>query len=349
MNVNREYVEVAVFGVGGWARQVLLPALVSSPGVRVVACVDTAVGSAAAASAFGVGDVYRTLDELVDAHPDLDLLVIAAPDHLHVPAARVALTRGIAVYCEKPVGNSAAAAEELAALAEAAAVPATVGFSFRYSPAVRALRSDLDAGLLGDVWLVELFEHNPQFHPDLGRPMNWKGDPAYVAAGALLEYGSHVLDLCQWLFGPVSEVSGNLMRIRPDARVDDVATLQLRFANGTGGTLLCGWVLTGGYPGITVRVHASAGLAEVRLSDLVDGAQRYARYRPDGTALPVAELPPLADGPGAYARLHLADLLATMRSGVTVSSTLPTLRHAALTHRVVEAALAATAEWRPVR
>jgi predicted dehydrogenase len=340
-------IEVAVFGTGGWARQVLLPAL-QAPDVHVVACADIE-NAEEAARIFKIDNVYRTLDELLAAHPDLDLLVIAAPDHLHVTAARAALTRGIAVYCEKPLGNDAADAAELAALAEAAGLPATVGYSFRYSPAVQALRADLESGVLGDVWLVELFEHNPQFHPTLGRPMNWKGDPAYVAAGALLEYGSHVLDLCQWLFGPVAEVSSNLVRVRPGAQVDDLATLQLRFANGISGTLLCGWVLTGGYPGITLRVHTSAGLAEVTVSDLVEGGQRYTRQRPDGTTIPVADLPALVGGAGAYARPHVADLLAAMRPGGTESPTLPTLRHAALTHRVVAAALAAAAGWQPIR
>jgi predicted dehydrogenase len=339
---------VAVFGAGGWARQVLLPALTSTPDVQVVACVDTAADNAAAA--FGISDTYRTLDELFAAHTDLDLLVIAAPDHLHVDAVRAALSRGIAVYCEKPLGNSPTAADELADLAEAAAVPATVGYSFRYSPAVQALRSDLADGVLGDVWLIELHEHNAQFHPLLGKPMNWKGDAAYVAAGALLEYGSHVLDLGQWLLGPVAEVSSNLVRVLPGAQVDDLATLQLRFASGASGTLLCSWLLTGGYPGITIRLHTSTGLAEVRLSDLLDGtAQQYRRWHPDGTPLPVTELPAPATDPGQYARLHLADLLGTLRTSGTASSTLPTLRHAALTHRVLAAAIAATSEWQEVR
>jgi predicted dehydrogenase len=328
-------IRAAVFGVGGWARQVLIPALNQAPDVDVVAGVDP-VSTA-------INPTYRTLDELFAAHPDLDLLVIAAPDHLHVDAARAALSRGIAVYCEKPLGNSPAAAEELAALAESKGIPATVGYSFRYAPAMRALREDLATGRLGDVWLIELYEHNAQFHPLLGKPMNWKGDAAYVAAGALLEYGSHVLDLCQWLVGPVAAVSSNLVRVLPDAQVDDLATLQLRFANGSSGTLLCSWVLTGGYPGITIRVHTSTGLAEVRLSD---GTDQYTLSHPDGTKLPVAELPALTD---ACAKLHLDDLLATMRAGGTVSATLPTLRHAALTHRVLEAAIGATDEWRSVR
>lgn len=333
---RREEIGVAVVGVGGWARQVLLPVLTSTPGVGVVAHVDPA------------GSGYATVDELFATGQRVDLVVIAAPDHVHVDAARAALTRGIAVYCEKPLGNSATAAEELADLADAAGVPATVGYSFRYGPAVRALRADLTVGRLGEVWLVELFEHNPQFHPAVGRPMTWKGDPAYAAAGALLEYGSHVLDLCQWLLGPVAAVSSDLVRVRPGARLDDLATMQLRFAGGPSGTLLASWVLTGGYPGITVRLHTSAGLAEVRMSDRVPGGQSYTRHAPDGTPIPVAPLPPLGTDAGPYARRHLADLLAALREGGSPSPTLPTLRDAAATHRVLAAALRATAAWQDV-
>lgn len=314
-----------MFGVGGWARQTLVPALDGL--ADVVASVDPVPDNS-------IGTRYDTLDQLFDAH-EIDLLVVASPDHLHVDAVRAALTRGVAVYCEKPCGTSASAVAELATLAT---VPATVGYSFRYAPAIQALRRDLRDGTLGDVWLIELFEHNPQFHPTLGRPMNWKGDPAFASAGALLEYGSHVIDLCQWLLGPVCAVSSDLIRIRPDAKLDDVATLQLRFASGVAGTLLCGWVLTGGYPGITVRLHTSTGLAEVVLS----GGQRYRRSRPDGTPIPTAE-PPSSDG--NYARLHLGDLIATMTEP---SDSLPTLHDAARTLRVVDAALRATERWQSV-
>lgn len=334
-------IRTAVFGAGGWARQTLLPALAGLPDVDVVAAVDPVAQHAKDA---GIGRVYASLDDLFGLHA-IDLLVVAAPDHLHVDAVYAALSRRVAVYCEKPCGNSPETVAQLARLAEATGVPATVGYSFRYSHAIQALRADLAAGLLGDVWLIELFEHNPQFHPVVGRPMNWKGDPARVAAGALLEYGSHVVDLCQWLLGPVSDVSANLVRIRPDARVDDVATLQLRFDGGVAGTLLCGWVLTGGYPGITIRLHTATGLAQVRLSDLVPQSQQYERYLPDGTALPVERLP-VQDGP--YARAHLADLVAGLRNGTPASATLPTLRDATRTHRVVAAALDATERWHSV-
>ncbi|HEX5120839.1 MAG TPA: Gfo/Idh/MocA family oxidoreductase [Pseudonocardiaceae bacterium] len=319
-------IRAGVFGVGGWARRTLLPALDGL--AEVVGGVDPEPGNVVDA---GIPHAYDSVESLFDAQ-DVDLLVVAAPDHVHVDAVRAALGRGIAVYCEKPCGNSAASIDELARVA--GATPATVGYSFRYSPAVQALRRDLTTGALGDVWLVELFEHNPQFHPTLGRPVNWKGDPSFAVAGSLLEYGSHVIDLGQWLLGPIAEVSANLIKVGADRGLDDIASLQLRFDSGVAGTLLCGWVLAGGYPGITIRVHTSEGLAEVALS----GGQRYRRCRPDGTPIPVPDLPESIN----YAHDHLRDLLGGDRG------TLPTLGDAARVLRVVAAALRATARWQSV-
>src|SRR5262249_33483298 len=149
-----------------------------------------------------------------------------APDKDHVVLAARALERGAAVYCEKPLTNSSMAARRLAALALTAGRPASVGYSFRYSPAIQALKRDLAAGRIGAPWLIELAEHNPQFHPLSGKPLNWKGDPASAGAGALYEYGSHVVDLALWLIGPIRRVSCRLSGVLAGARLDDIATLQ---------------------------------------------------------------------------------------------------------------------------
>ena len=167
--------------------------------------------------------------------------------------------RGSPSYCEKPLANDANEAERLADLAEQHDAHATVGYSFRYSPALQQMRGDLAAGRLGTPWLIELYEQNPQFHPAFGKPMNWKGDPAHAGAGALYEYGSHAIDLGYWLLGPVTDVATNFSRVLPGARLDDIATVQLTFASGAIGTLVASWVLTGSFPGIRVPAARVGG------------------------------------------------------------------------------------------
>ena len=341
-------ISAAVLGAGEWARSAHIPALLAAPDVDLVACADSDVERArAAAREFGIPAAYGSLDAMFASESDLSLLVIAAPDDVHPIAISAALDRKIAVFCEKPLANDVEIAESLSTLAERAGVPATVGYSFRYSPAVQALRADLAAGALGVPWLIEVAEHNAQFHPLLGKKMNWKGDPAHAAGGALFEYGSHVLDLCSWLLGPIESVTSHLVRVLPDAKLDDIATLQLKFAGGAAGTLVSSWLLTGGFPGIRIRLHSSQGLFEVELNDTVPNRERYVQYNLDGSVGHERDLPATITDRSSYARLHLADLLAELRiNGSTpTSSTLPTIRQAFETQRVLECALAATASW----
>lgn len=344
-------IRAAVLGTGFWAQAAHVPALRGISDLKLVACVGrTAESAERFAASEGIPNAFDSLDRLLESAECPDLLVVAGPDDIHPAATTAALRAGVAVFCEKPLANTAAVAEELASLAELTGVPATVGYSFRYGPAVQALKRDVASGRLGQPWLLELFEYNAQFHPRLGKPMNWKGDPAHAAAGALYEYGSHVVDLAGWVAGPVQEVSTSLTRVLPGARLDDIATIQMRLAGPAIGVLVCGWVLSGSIPGIRVRLHGSEGLGEVEMSQTLHGHQVYRRYELDGSVREEVELEPLGDPRSAYALRHLTDFVAKVRGDrPTHEGTLPTLADGARVQRVLEAALGATKRWVAVR
>jgi predicted dehydrogenase len=339
-------VRTAILGTGFWAQASLIPALAAQPGATVAAMVDTVPGQAARAAALVPGArPFASLDEAAAAAGPFDLVVIATPDRLHPPMVMRALDHGAAVFCEKPLANDAAAAWSLAAAAEAAARPATVGYSFRYSPALQALRGDIAAGRYGEPWLIQLAEHNPQFHPHAGKPLNWKGDPADAKAGALYEYGSHVVDLALWLLGPVQAVSSCLARVLPGARLDDIATLQMRFACGAAGTLVASWVMAGGFPGIAITLHGAEAVGEVRLDHRLPGGQSYRIGSPVAERLEEQHLAPLEDPRNDASRRHLADLLVIIAGRPGRTDTFPTFREGARAQDVLEASLAADGQW----
>lgn len=341
---------VALMGTGFWAGAAHLPALRALEDVAVTSVVGrTLEGAEAFARTFDIPRAFDSLEAAVSNGNRPDLVVVAAPDDVHPAACRLLFDAGIPVFCEKPLANEAGTAHELAALAASANVPNTVGYSFRYSPAVQAIRQDLAAGRLGTPWLIELSEYNAQFHPANGKPMNWKGDPAHATAGALFEYGSHVADLASWLVGPVREVSANLATVLPGARLDDIATLQLRFAEPAIGILVAGWVLTGSIPGIRIRLHGSEGLGEVELNETLPGGQAYRRYRLDGSVGEDVSLEPLGDLRAGYARRHLADFIAVLRgTPPAFEGTLPTFADGARVQDLLEAALAGQQVWSTV-
>ena len=337
--------KVALVGAGYWASQAHLPALLSLDAVEVVGVADPDVPRAQAlAHAHGIPLAAASLDELLDqVRPEV--VVIATPTETHAPLITAAIAAGAAVFCEKPLVNGARSAADLAAVARGAAAPCTVGYSFRYAPALQALRQDIRQGVLGEPWLLEMFEYNAQFHPSLGKPVGWKGDPAQARAGALLEYGSHLIDLAGWLAGDIEAVHSSFARVLPRARLDDIATLQVRFREPATGILVAGWVLSGGVPGIKVRFHGSEGLGEAEVGFARTGVHTYRRLMPNGCGEDVP-LTVETDGVWLYARRHLDDLLCRTRGLPSpYPGTLPTFDDGARVQHTIDAALQATAGW----
>jgi predicted dehydrogenase len=329
-------------------RSALLPALWAQKECKVVGC---AAADSAEADAFarevGIPQAFGSLEAMIADAGKLDLVVMATPDHAHASGIAAALNAGIAVYCEKPLANDPRSANELVALGRKTSVPATVGFSFRFNPALQALKRDLRAGRLGEPWLIELSEHNPQFHPAGGKALNWKGDPAMARGGALFEYGSHVIDVASWLLGPIARVSSRLQRILPNAKLDDIATLLFEFRSGATGTLIASWLLDGGFPGIRIRLHGSKALAEVWVDDRLPGGQRYQltpTLDPSPANQPVE--PMQADYRSDAASRHITDFVARVQGRQPGhGDTLPSLEDGAHVQSVMEAALNATATW----
>jgi predicted dehydrogenase len=337
--------KAALVGAGYWASQAHLPALLSLDGVEIIGIADPDVKRAQAlAHAHDIPLAVASLESLLD-HARPEVVVIATPTETHGPLITAAIAAGAAVFCEKPLVNSARIAADLAAVAHGAAAPCTVGYSFRYAPALQALQGDIRQGVLGEPWLLEMFEYNAQFHPSLGKPVGWKGDPKQARAGALLEYGSHLIDLAGWLAGDIEAVHSSFARVLPGARLDDIATLQMRFREPATGILVAGWVLSGGVPGIKVRFHGSKGLGEAEVGFARTGVHAYRRLMPDGRSEDV-QLTVETDGVWLYARRHLEDLLFRTRGLPTpYPGTLPTFTDGARVQQTIDAALQATDGW----
>lgn len=337
----------ALIGTGNWATSALLPALRAAGGVDVVACLGADLDEGQCfADRHQIPRAYAALDQML-ASEKLDVALVSTPDHLHADGVRALLEAGVAAYCEKPLSNDAAAAHGLVALQRQQKIPATVGYSFRFNPAIQAMKADLDSGKFGEIWLIELAEHNPQFHPHGGKPLNWKGDPRQAAGGALFEYGSHVVDMGAWLLGPITRVSSSLKKVLPGAKLDDIATLQLEFASGAQGLLISSWVLSGGFPGTRVKLHGSEAVGEVWIDDRLPDGQRYHFAPVVGPGGADQVIAPMGERRSDAAARHIAAFLAYVRDGAA-NVTLPTLAQAAHVQDVLAAALVADQQWQQI-
>src|SRR5687767_3476049 len=93
--------------------------------------------------------VHPSLGSLLTATPELDLLAIAAPTHLHARMTCAALARGVNVLCEKPLAGSFADALQVAEVHRTSPAFAAIGYQWSFSEAIQDLKRDVMAGLLG--------------------------------------------------------------------------------------------------------------------------------------------------------------------------------------------------------
>ncbi|MGW8994151.1 Gfo/Idh/MocA family protein [Streptomyces zhihengii] len=150
------------------------------------------------AAAYGVPRVSSDFREAFE--DEFDLVVVAAPVHLHAEIAGEALRRNKKVVCEKPLALTVESARSLAEAAGESGTAAMTMFQWRFHPAFGALRDLVAGGGLGRVVHVDLqFHHDFLAGPSTAFP--WRHDRSRAAAGAFADQGVHLFDLLNWLTG----------------------------------------------------------------------------------------------------------------------------------------------------
>jgi len=212
---------------------------------------------------------YPEMARAESALPDgIDFVIIATPNHLHLPVARAFLEAGIHVMCDKPLALSSDEAREFAAVVERSGRLFGLTHTYAGYPAVREARALVAAGALGTVrkvhveylqdWLMTPLEASGQ------KQAAWRSDPARSGlGGALGDIGTHAHHLAEFITGDqVVSVSADVSRFVEGRRLDDDANLLLRFANGAKGTLVCSQVCCGEENALQIRIYGTQAALE---------------------------------------------------------------------------------------
>src|SRR5215831_18757920 len=199
-----------------------------------------------AATSYGWQEHATSWEEVV-TRKDIDVVDICTPGDSHLPIALAAAEKKKVVFCEKPLANSVAQAEQMLSAVERNGVIHMLCHNYRRVPAVTLARQLIDAGILGELyhyrgtylqdWLV-----SPSF------PRVWRLEKAKAGSGALGDIASHSVDLSRYLVGEIMEVAGLLKtfigeRPVPGSKtmapvdVDDAALSLVKFENGAVGTI----------------------------------------------------------------------------------------------------------------
>ena len=158
------------------------------------------------------------------ARDDIDLVDICTPGNTHVEIAVSALDAGKHVLCEKPLANTVAEAEQMAAAAERAAehgVHAMVGFTYRRVPAIGLARRLVEEGRIGEIRHVRA-QYLQDWLVDPSSPMTWRLEKDKAGSGALGDIGAHIVDLTQFITGDrIATVNGLLETFVHQRPIDD--------------------------------------------------------------------------------------------------------------------------------
>ena len=160
--------------------------------------------------------LLRSVEELC-SHPDIQLVVVNTPTHLHYEQAEKVLQAGKHLVIEKPFAVTVKEAEELKNLAEKQNVFLSVYQNRRYDGDYLAVKEVLQQGLLGELREVEI--RYDRYRPVFGGKLHKEGN--LPGAGNLYDLSPHLVDQAIQLFGFPNALFADLIKMREDVGVPD--------------------------------------------------------------------------------------------------------------------------------
>ena len=276
------------------------------------------------AQALGARRGYGSYRALID-DPEVQVVHNATPNYLHAEVTLAALAAGKHVVSDKPLARTAAEAKRLVAAARDAGVVTAVTFNYRGNPLVQHARQAIADGEIGPPRFVHGYYLQDWLINDTD--YSWRLDPEKGgASSALGDIGSHWCDLAQHLTGlRITAVLGDITTSLPTrkkprgvrdafsatasprwtrwrSRVEDLASVLVRFENGAKGSFSVGQVCAGHKNDLVIevcgrRVRPLAGGRSIRMSygsAIATGRTRSLQKDPSllaAAARPYAHLP----------------------------------------------------------
>ena len=289
-----------------------LEEIATIPDAALVAVCDVdATRAGVAARRWGVA-AHSDPAELL-ARRDVDVVAICTPTGLHADLAVQAAQAGKHAIVESPMEVTLEAADAMIAAFHRADRHLGVVSQHRFDPATVRLKALLDAGEFGDVLLAQATGHayRSQSYYDRG---GWRGSRALDGGGAAMNQSFHLIDVLQYLVGPVRSVQAVTDRLgHTGLDVEDVALATWRLASGGLAQVSC---TTTAHPGFPPRIalfgsQATAILEDDRLTDLYRRGTDEASPGERGTVNQVGQETQAAarPQPGASHRLQLRDMV----------------------------------------
>lgn len=352
--INVQPIKVGIIGMQvdrSWGAIAHVPALRTLPQYEITAVSTTRRESAdAAARHYDIPHAFVGHEALVTS-PEIDLVVVTVKVPAHLELVTAAIEAGKHVYCEWPLGNGLAEAEQLAALARSSGVKAVVGLQARMSPTISYVRDLVADGYIGDVLSSTLIGRGMNWGSTVQAPNAYTADRANGATLLSIPMG-HTLDAVCSILGELQQITGIAANGRTDTTIVETGeTISMTahdqiglVARTASGAVVTAQYHGGAQPGIgllweiygtkgTLRVSGPSGHGQI--ADLaLEGA------RGDGASLEAMAVPEhyfhseLRQGPPLNIAEMYHRLAADIRDG---TRNCPDFDHAVTRHRMLDA------------
>jgi predicted dehydrogenase len=214
--------------------------------------------------------------------PEIDIIDIATPNHLHAEIAIAAAAAGKHIISEKPLARNGEEAKTMYDAVKNAGIVHMVAFNYRRTPAVALAKKYIDEGAIGEI-LNFRGTYLQDWSADPDGPLSWRFQKSIAGSGSLGDIGTHVVDMARFLCGEITQVNTQLktwVKTRPlqaggvdklgastkdataprgDVDVDDEVLSLLEFQNGAIGSLEATRNAHGRNNFLTFEIHGTIG------------------------------------------------------------------------------------------
>ncbi|MGI9499759.1 MAG: Gfo/Idh/MocA family protein [Geminicoccaceae bacterium] len=227
MNARTKTFKIAIAGFGWWGQH-MARRLIGHADITVLGVVEPDAARQGDIEAAGL-EWFETLDVAL-LREDVDAVILTTPNLLHEEQVIQCALSGKHVFCEKPLGLTAASARRSAAACKEAGVQLGIGHERRFEKAMLALKSAIERGELGTIMHAEAaFSHDKLIHVPNG---DWRTLASTAPAAGMTGMGVHLTDLLISFFGRVETVQAMTSDRSLGWETGDVVTVQLGFEAG---------------------------------------------------------------------------------------------------------------------
>ena len=193
----------------------------------------------------GIPNTYDNYSRLLE-NREIDAVIIALPTHLHAKCAKAAAEAQKHIMLEKPLARNLAEGKEILSAVRSEGVKIMVGYPLQFSLPFIKLKEEIENGELGEVQTAEATNINPGpfiHRAETGSPSpvpDWWWKKELTGGGALMDLGSHMINLARWYFGRVTDARSYLGH-RFGLEQEDWAISLVKFKAGPLVTINVGW------------------------------------------------------------------------------------------------------------